>query len=343
MIIISNYNGASIFYKGYNILKLCLNSMKNTNFKNYKIIIADDSSTDKSFEFIKQNYSNVDFVINKPNGGYAQNMNNAIMYSIKKYNPDFFMCMNNDIIIKDKNWLKKMIDVAYSNIKIGIVGCQLLYPNGVINNAGEIEDRGNSVHNIRGRGEIYTGKYDIIEEIGLVTGAAFLIKKEVFRKIGFLDEVFFMGSDDTDFILRSRDKGYKIMYNGEVRLIHLDSFTSNNLKNEKLRLKTSLYCERGAIYFILKWHKRYGVFHAIKLYLEHVLGIYISITDKYTNNKNIKYIHMRYALIKFNNFDLPLFKRLIFGIKAEVEGLYLYKRNYKKIKSKKFLLFKHTF
>ena len=322
-------------------MKLCLDSIKNTNFKNYKIIIADDSSTDKSSEFIKQNYPNVDFVVNTPNGGYAQNMNNAIIYSIKKYDPNFFMCINNDIIIKDRSWLKELIDVADSNKNVGIIGCQLLYPNGVINNAGEIKDVGNSVHNIRGRGEIYRGKYDLIEEIGLVTGAAFLIKKDVFRKIGFLDEVFFMGSDDTDFILRSRDKGYKIMYNGKVKLIHLDSFTSNNLKDEKLRLTTSLYCERGAIYFILKWWKRYGVRHAIKLYMEHILGVYVSITDKNTNKKGIKYVHFRYNVIKFNDFDLPLFKRLIFGIKAEAEGFYLYKSNYKKIKSKGFLFLKN--
>lgn len=324
-IIVSNFNGASIYYKETCILEICLKKIENTAYKNYKIFIADDSSTDKSFEFVKNNFPLVEFVVNRPNGGYAQNMNNATEYAIKNFKPDYLMLMNNDILIEDSNWLKKLVRTFEIDKKIGIVGCQLLFPNGTINNAGELEDKGNYFWNIRGRGEKYTGNYDKIEEIGLVTGAAFLIKSEVFRKIGFLDEIFFMGSDDTDFVLRAKDKNYKIYYNGTVRLTHLDSFTSNRLKDEKLRTMTSAYCERGAIYFLLKWKKRYKIMHLLKLYLFMVFGTYLSITDNKTNKRSFKKLHLRFKLIDLNNgVSFPLIKRVFYGILFEINGVFVY-------------------
>ena len=342
-IIISNFNGASIYYENLCILDTCLKTIEKTKYTNYKIYIADDSSTDESNEFVHNNFPQVEFIINKPNGGYAQNMNNTIKYALKHFKPDFLMLMNNDIIVKNKLWLLELVSTIKQYKNAGIVGCQLLYPNNIINNAGELNDSGNSIHNIRGRGEPYKGKYDNIEEVSLVTGAAFLIKKEIFTKVGYLDEVFFMGSDDTDIVLRSKDAGFKIIYNGKVKLIHLDSFTSNNLKDDSLRMKTSLYCERGAIYFILKWRKRYNLTHLIKLYLEHVIGIYFSITKVNSNTRNLKNLHMRYKLIKLqNNIEFPFIKRVILGIKYEIEGLYIYIKYHKIISSQKFIILKNT-
>lgn len=324
-IIVSNFNGASIYYNGACILELCLKKLENTVYRDYKIFVADDSSTDKSFEFVENNFPLVEFVVNKPNGGYAQNMNNATQYALKNFKPDYLMLMNNDILVDDPNWLKKLVKTFAIDKKIGILGCQLLFPNNTINNAGELEDRGNYFWNIRGRGEKYEGKYDEIEEIGLVTGAAFLIKSEVFRKIGFLDEIFFMGGDDTDFILRAKDRGYKIYYNGMVRLTHLDSFTSNRLKDEKLRTITSAYCERGAVYFLLKWKKRYRITHLLKLYFFMVFGTYLSITDNRTNERSFRKLHLRFKLIELNNgLHFPLIKRIFYGISFEISGVFVY-------------------
>ncbi len=324
-IVVSNFNGASIYYRGVCILELCLKKLENTAYKNYKIFVADDSSTDKSFEFVADKFPFVEFVVNKPNGGYAQNMNNAIHYALKNFKPNYLMLMNNDILIEDPNWIRELVKTFAVDKKIGVVGCQLLFPNNTINNAGELEDKGNYFWNIRGRGEKYTGKYDKVEDIGLVTGAAFLIKSEVFRKIGFLDEVFFMGSDDTDFILRAKDNGYKVYYNGTIRLTHLDSFTSNRLKDENLRTITSAYCERGAVYFLLKWKKRYKLTHLFKLYLFMVFGTYLSITDNKTNKRSFKKLHFRFKLIDLNNgLRFPLIKRICYGIFFEISGVLIY-------------------
>lgn len=48
--IMSNYDGATIFYKGKNILELSLSSLGKTDYNNLKIIVADDSSQDRSKE-----------------------------------------------------------------------------------------------------------------------------------------------------------------------------------------------------------------------------------------------------------------------------------------------------
>ena len=120
-IIISNYNGLSYKYKGKSIIFLVLNSLiKNTSYKNYKVIVADDYSTDNSIAYIKSKFPSVRIVKNSENGGFSKNNNNAIKYAIKKYDPDYFLLLNNDIIITQKDWLSEMVEAAESDRKIDI-------------------------------------------------------------------------------------------------------------------------------------------------------------------------------------------------------------------------------
>ena len=227
VLIPTNYNGASITFKTKTVLWHCFDSLKRTHWHNMHIILGDDSSTDNSIVYMQRNFPKIPIIVNKPNGGYTKNANNAARYALKKYNPDYIVLMNNDIIIKDPDWLAKMINVAESDDKIGIVGCKFLYPDGRLQHAG-IKNIGPIIRS-RGWNTNLCNKYNNIEEMPAVGGVVFVLKRDMINKIGLLDENYYMGSDDVDYCIAARKAGFKVIYDGEVSVIHLEGLTSKNV------------------------------------------------------------------------------------------------------------------
>jgi GT2 family glycosyltransferase len=313
VIITSNYNGASYFYKKHNILWHIFSSLKRTKYKNYKIVMADDKSTDNSVEYIKKKFPYVSIVINNANGGFSKNNNNAIKYAIQKYKPDYIMLLNNDIIITDDLWLNKLINTARLNSKIGIVGCKLVYPDGKIQHAGmEIGCYGG--RNI-GRGQEDFSKFNYVKEVDGVTFAAVLINKNVIKKIGLFDENFFMGFEDVDYYLRAKKAKFKIYYAGNVKLIHLEGFTSTNSKFQKIKYNSFYHNQVNYWYFMLKYRymKQFRGINRLKSIFIFFISSIISIEGRDRERK--------LSSIRFK--DKPL-TRLLLTIKAISKAKKLY-------------------
>ena len=230
-IIVTNYNGASISYRSKPILWHTFASIKNTNYDNLVAIFTDDSSSDNSVAYVKSHFPFAKVTVNKPNGGYTKNVNNGIRYAIKNYNPEYILTLNNDVIIKDRDWLRKMVSAAESNDYYGIIGPKLLYPDGRLQQAGMfmsgplIRNTGWNTHN--------ASKYNKTEETVSVGGVAQLIKRKVIEKIGLLDENFYQGDDDVDYCLSAAKAGFKIIYVGAAKVIHLEGFTSKKVSSSK--------------------------------------------------------------------------------------------------------------
>src|SRR3989344_9547848 len=113
--------------------------------------------------------------------------------------------------------------------RAGILGCKLLYPGGKIQHAGGwIKPYGMGHY---GNNEEDRGQYGKIKEVDYVTGAAFLIKREMIEKIGLLDEVFSpFFREEVDFCFRARKSGYKIFYFPESTIIH---YTSESIRKRQ--------------------------------------------------------------------------------------------------------------
>jgi len=273
VIIISNYNGASNLYKGKSILFRCLKSLELTSYKNYKVIITDAHSTDKSRE-VASKFKGVEFIDVGHKVAFSENNNFAIKYAKKRYNPDYYLLLNNDVIITEKYWLKKLINTA-NEYEAGIVGCQLLYHNGNIQHAGMLI--GYYGGRNRGRGEKYIGQYNKIEEVPGVTFALALISKQVIEKVGLLDENFHMGFEDVDYCIRARQNGFKIIYNGKIKAIHLEGFSSTNSISEAIRFESFYKGQKNFIYLMHKHKEIFGLKNKIAGLFIYFLAAIISI------------------------------------------------------------------
>jgi len=291
--IITNLNGASIGYENDSVLNLCLKTLKNTNYHNYKVIVGDDHSTDNSREVVKKAFPYADFVANKAsnrllestnemrmfrsfsiNNGAASNYsrgaskdkgkgifrsfstnnNTAIRYAFKKYHPDYIVILNNDVVFTDKNWLSHMVKIAESDEKIGIVSPKLLWPDGRVQSfIMRFGDRF-SLRNL-GRGDAGKNDYNSIREVEVMAGVALLVKRTVLEKIGLLDENYLSSYEDVDFCLRTRAKGFKIIYDAKAKVVHLAGFTRKLVRNDADMIHIINYANQRNRFYFLRKHK----------------------------------------------------------------------------------------
>jgi len=212
-IIIMNYNE-----KGY--LKNCIDSIKkNTSYSNYKIIVIDNNSGDGSKKLVKLKYPDVDLIKNPKNYGASKTLNIGIKYAIKKYNPDYFYLLNNDTLVK-KNWLSEAIKTSEKYSLCGIVGSkQLTFERKPTISAGWIKMFGV---------KYYYG--DEEKEVSWVSGAGFLIKKEVISGIGLFDEIYNPAYyEETDFEKRAMLVGFKIIHCPKSIFLHKGGVTTSKI------------------------------------------------------------------------------------------------------------------
>lgn len=206
-VVIVNWNGEKV-------LKPCLESIINTNYPNFKIIVVDNGSVDGSVGMVRKNFERVTLIENEKNLGVAKARNMGIKYAIEEGASYIFM-LDNDTKVMDENWLTKLVKVAEENFGVGIVGCRLVYPNGVVQNSAAV------ITIERPGGTPCHRPSDKLKDVDIVVGGVSLIKREVVQKIGLLDESFSPAYfEDTDYCFRAKKAGYRVVCTSKVTIIH---------------------------------------------------------------------------------------------------------------------------
>ncbi len=226
LIVIVNYNGK-------HLLKKNLSSVINTDYKDFDIVVVDNNSSDGSVEYIKKNFPSVKIVESKENLGFGRG-NNLGVSTYPNY--DAYLFLNNDVSVP-RNWLKELVKVMKNDTKVGAVGPKVLYSkkkNGkyIVNSAGIEVDKHFMAYD-RYDKEEDNPKYDVIEEVDALMGGAFLVRRDVFEKVGGFNPKMFLYYEDIDLSLRIRDLGYKVMYCGKSRVFHDHMASSKKLSVRK--------------------------------------------------------------------------------------------------------------
>lgn len=187
-----------------------------------EIIVIDNASKDGTVNYLS-NYE-CTIVVNKVNKGFAKAHNHAA----KIAQGDYLLLLNNDTMISLGllETLKKTFEL---NPKIGAVGCLVV----------KMDDQKRVQH----AGVMFTPDYipyelglgipdtipvlpfndervHSVREVPSVTAACVMIKKNVFDEVGGFNEEYRNGWEDTDLILKIREKGYKVWYNGTTQVLH---------------------------------------------------------------------------------------------------------------------------
>jgi GT2 family glycosyltransferase len=205
-IVILNWNGK-------HHLQQFLPSVLATDYSNYKVVVADNASTDDSISFLRSNYAQVELVILDENFGFARGYNEAL----KKVQADYYVLLNSDVEVVP-TWLTPAItlleqdpDYAACQPKILAHGNKHLFEYAGAA-GGWIDELGYPF----ARGRVFDiceedkGQFDTITEVFWASGAAMIIRSQVFHDLNGFDDYFFAHQEEIDLCWRIKRAGYKI-------------------------------------------------------------------------------------------------------------------------------------
>ena len=186
-------------YENPDLLKKCVQSVLDHTKVRSRLIIVDNASKEAAVgTYLHGIHGNstvtIEKVFSEENAGFAGGMNKGLKLSIAP-----FVCLLNNDCEVTEGWLEEMIRVANADKTIGIVNPQS-------STFGSFPDKGATINDHARLIKHRAGKY---MELGHAIGFAFLIKREVIERIGYLDEAYEgVCYEDTDFSARAREAGF---------------------------------------------------------------------------------------------------------------------------------------
>lgn len=232
-IIILNYNSTKL-------LEDCLSSLvKFTLSVSYEIIVIDNGSVNGDVEKVINKFTvDIKLIKNSSNKGFAAANNQGITEAKGKY----ILLLNNDtLFIEDV--IGKVVEYSKSVNDEAVIGCKLLNSDktyqislvdfdNICNMFGESFFLYKAFLKNRRLNKYYLNYIlnNEVIEAEAIKGAFFFVPKQIFDKVGLLDERFHFYYEETDFCYRHKQNGGKVYYLPNAEIIHIGGgSTSKNL------------------------------------------------------------------------------------------------------------------
>ena len=194
-----------------------------------KIVIIDDGSEQETREFLNSQRTSYELYRNPKSRGFAFSNN----FGASKATSDWLLFLNNDLILK-KGWSEYYDLLVQGNQKLIAMGCagniQLEPMSGKIDHAGVTFTNGIPEHFLNGEVCIPTNDHT---EFLAVTGACFMIRRDLFLAVGGFDETYKTGFEDIDLCLRLSMLGYKNYVLNKSVIVHKRSSTPERNLHQK--------------------------------------------------------------------------------------------------------------
>ena len=209
---------------------VCVNSIKKCKDAPH-IIVVDNGSSPEVIQQLRDSCPGLDIVVVGDNVGFSIGNNIGIKKALKM-GAQVVYILNNDTEVDPNLFFRAYRYVAGKN---RISGGKIYYAKGyeyhqtqknhgnILWYAGGYMDWSVVVARHYGIDEVDTGQYDKVKPINFITGCFIAVPRQVFNKIGLLDEPFFLYLEDTDYCLRANKMGVEVMYNPNLIVYHRNS------------------------------------------------------------------------------------------------------------------------
>ncbi|MEQ6124275.1 glycosyltransferase family 2 protein [Pseudotenacibaculum sp. MALMAid0570] len=225
-------------YRSWKHLKDCLNSLKfeNNEFL-FEVIVVDNNSSDKKIEVFQEDFSEVKFLQNTGNNGFANGCNFGAQHSKGKY----LLFLNPDTIA-NKDAIEKMWNFAKANPTKGIVSCEQKKSKGgyeksqrIFLNTFTLFGLTRALYRFLNKKRLQN-KFETKENIlfpDWVSGSVVFISKEWLNQINGWNEDYWMYYEDMDLCRRVQNS------NGQIALLKDAEIIHNHGGASRLNIKTA--------------------------------------------------------------------------------------------------------
>ncbi len=199
-----------------------------STYRNQKIYIADNGSTDDSVLLLQHHFSQVEIILLEKNYGFAEGYNQAL----RQISADYYILLNSDVEVTP-GWIEPVISLMESDKKLAACQPKMLSWNkkeyfeyagaagGWIDFLGYPFARGRVFNDI----EKDEKQYEDIQYIFWASGAAMFVRSELYHREGGLDGSFFAHQEEIDFCWRLQRAGYHIGYCPSSTVYHVGGGT----------------------------------------------------------------------------------------------------------------------
>ncbi|WP_447935407.1 glycosyltransferase [Stenotrophomonas lactitubi] len=186
-----------------------------------EILVVDDGSTDATVQWMPQ-ISGLRYEVRERNGGFIEACNDGVSRTRGRY----VVLLNNDTV-PQPGWLEALLDTFATVADAGLVGSQLLYPDGRLQESGGVIFADGSGWSY-GRFEAADDpRFASLRDVDYCSGAALMLPRALWQQLGGFDTRYKPAYyEDTDLAFRVRAQGLRVLVQPASRVIH-DEGTSN--------------------------------------------------------------------------------------------------------------------
>jgi O-antigen biosynthesis protein len=245
------FQGTSIIIPTFNqlhVLKECIESIRTHTDVPYELIVVDNASEDGTVEYLQSLVGTLRFRLNSQNLGFAGAINQGLMMA----KGTTIVLLNNDTVVS-RNWLSNMLNCLNSSPNSGLVGP-------VTNYIGSNEQLTPTSYRSMAQMHEFAQSYNRVDpsrwtKTDRLTGFCVLMRRDIFRRLGYLDEGFELGNyEDDDYGLRVRLLGLDLMIAKDTFIHHYGSLSIKSLGPQLEQVN-----DKNAMFYSNKWAGLHGL------------------------------------------------------------------------------------
>lgn len=222
----------------------------------FEVIVMDDCSPDDSVQTLQQ-VKNLQVIVNPKNLGFLRSCNNGARHAKGEY----LFFLNNDTQVTP-GWLDELLHTFTAFPSCGLAGSKLIYPDGLLQEAGGIVWRDGSAWNYGSRQDPKQPQFNYARQADYISGAAIMVPGTLWQELAGFDEIYAPAYyEDTDLAMRVREKGLQVIYQPLSEVIHFEGVTSGTDTTQGIKA----YQAANGKKFLQRWkdtlskHKPNGV------------------------------------------------------------------------------------
>lgn len=209
-----------------------------------EIIVVDDGSSDQTHDWMTS-IAGLRYHVRAGNGGFIAACNDGAALARGEY----LVFLNNDTF-PQPGWLDALLHTFGTWLDAGLVGAQLVYPDGRLQEAGGVVFDDGSAWNYGRFESPEDPRYTSVRDADYCSGAAIMVPTGLFRDIGGFDVRYAPAYyEDTDLAFAVRARGLRVLYQPAARVVHLEGITAGTDTGSGIKA----YQIRNRDLFARKW------------------------------------------------------------------------------------------
>jgi O-antigen biosynthesis protein len=218
-------------YNGFALTLDCLRAIaEHPPAATFEVIVVDDGSSDETVGALPE-IVGVRYRVRRENGGFIAACNDGATQARGEY----LVFLNNDTV-PQPGWLDAMLATFDEHANVGLVGAQLLYPDGRLQEAGGVVFSDGSGWNYGKFESPDDPRFAYLRDCDYASGAAIALPRALFAQIGGFDTRYAPAYyEDTDLAFAVRAAGKRVVYQPAARVVHVEGASAGTDLNAGMK------------------------------------------------------------------------------------------------------------